>query len=183
MAIAPARSPILTIEAVLLILLGIAALVLPLFTGLLIGTVIGVVLLISGVIGLASAFRGGSHVHQGWSVLSAVVALLFGLLILFNPLAGVVGLTLLLAIYLVVDGVALIGLALDQRKRGSSRWALLLTSGIVDLVLAIFIFTLSGLGSAVAVGIIVGVDLIFAGAALLMTHRTPLVGGLATPAV
>ena len=182
MAVAPARSPFLTLEAVLLIVLGAAALILPLFAGLFIGTIIGVVLLISGGLGLLSAFSGGVHVHRGWSILSAVIALLFGFLILFDPIAGAVGLTLLIGAYLLLDGVSLIGLALDQRKRGSSRWALLLGSGIVDLVLAVLIVLLSGVGSAVVVGVILGIDLIAAGIALLAVHRAPLVGGFATSA-
>ena len=182
MAIATARSPVLTIEAVLLIVLGAAALFLPLFAGLFVGTIIGVVLLISGLVGLVAAFSGGPHLHQGWSILSAVIALLVGLLILFNPLAGVVSLTLLLGAYLLLDGISLIGLALHQRKGGSPRWGLLLLSGIVDLVLAALIVTLSGIGSAVVIGIILGVDLIAAGIALLAVHRAPLVGGFATSA-
>ena len=135
------------------------------------------------IVGLVAAFTGGPHLHQGWSVLSAVVALLFGLLILFNPLAGVVGLTLLIGAYLLLDGVSLVGLSLDQRKRGSSRWGLLLASGIVDLILAALILFLSGIGSAVVIGVILGIDLIAAGIALLALHRTPLVGGFATPAL
>lgn len=182
MAVAPARSPILTIEAVLLIVLGAAALILPLFAGLFVGTIIGVVLLVSGIVGLVSAVSGGVHVHRGWSILSAVIALLVGLLILFNPLAGVVSLTLLIGAYLLLDGVSLIGLAFDQRRRGSSRWALLLASGVVDLILAVLIVMLSGIGSAVVVGVILGIDLIAAGIALLAVHRTPLVGGFATAA-
>jgi membrane protein HdeD len=183
MAIAPARSPILTLEAVLLIVLGIAALILPLLAGAIVGTVIGVVLLISGAVGLASAFSGGPHVHQGWSIASAVIALLAGLLILVNPIAGAAGLVLLFGIYLVLDGVALIGLGLDQRKRGSTRWGLLLASGVVDILLAVLLLGLGAVGATAVVGFVLGVDLVFAGAALLMVHRTPLVGGAATPAI
>ena len=178
MATAPARSPLLTIEAVLLILLGVAALVLPLFAGVLVATVIGVVLVISGAIGLVSGVSGGPHVHRGWSLLSAVIALLIGLLILFNPLAGTISLTLLLGAYLLLDGISLIGLSMDQRKRGAARWGWVLASGVVDLLLAVLIVTLGTVGSAVVVGFIVGVDLIAAGGALLLLHRAPLIGGL-----
>ena len=183
MAVATARSPLLMLEAVLLILLGIAAVALPLFAGLLVGTFIGVLLLISGVVGLVSAFSGGAHVHRGWSIASAAIALLVGLLILFYPLAGTSLLTFFLGLYLILDGVALIGLALDQRKRGSSRWGLLLASGVVDIILAVVLFALGGLGSAVVVGIVVGIDLIFAGVALLLLHRSPIGAGLAAPAL
>ena len=173
------RSPILVIEAVLLVLLGIAAIVLPLAAGLAVSLVVGLVLLVSGAVGLFSAFSGGAHVHRGWSVISAVIALAVGLLILVNPLVGAATLTLLLGVYLLFDGISLIGLAMDQRKRGAARWALLLASGVIDLGLAALIVFLGAVGSAVVIGLIVGIDLIAAGAALLMVHRAPLVGGLA----
>lgn len=176
------RSPVLTIEAVLLILLGIAAVVLPLAAGIAVSVVVGVVLLVSGAVGLFSALSGHAHVHRGWSLLSAVIALVVGLLILFNPLVGAATLTFLLGVYLLLDGISLIGLSMDQRKRGSSRWGLLLASGIFDLILAALLVFAGALGSAIIVGFIVGIDLIAAGAALLMVHRAPLVGGFATPA-
>jgi uncharacterized membrane protein HdeD (DUF308 family) len=183
MALAPARSPILTAEAVLLIVLGAAALLLPLLAGLFVGTIIGVVLLITGIVGLLSAFSGGAHLHRGWSTASAVIALVFGFLILFNPLVGVLSLTLLLGAYLLLDGISLIGLGLDQRRRGSARWPLLLLSGVVDLILAALIVLLSGIGSAVVVGVVLGVDLIAAGIALLALHRAPVVGDFASPTI
>ena len=139
MAPATPRSPVLIAEAVLLILLGIGAIVLPLAAGLAISLVVGIVLLISGAIGLFSAFSGGAHVHRGWSVLSALIALVVGLLILFNPLVGAAALTLLIGVYLLLDGISLIGLAVDQRKRGVKRWGLLVVSGLIDLVLAVAI--------------------------------------------
>ncbi len=176
----PARSPVLTLEAVLLILLGIAAVVLPLAAGLAVSVVVGVVLLVSGAVGLFAAFTGHAHVHRGWSVLSAVIALVVGVLILVNPLVGAATLTLLLGLYLLLDGVSLIGLSMDQRKRGSSRWGLLLASGLFDLLLAALIVFTGAVGSAIIVGLIVGIDLIAAGVALLMVHWTPLAGGLAT---
>jgi uncharacterized membrane protein HdeD (DUF308 family) len=174
MPIAPARSPLLTVEAILLIVLGIIALVLPLFAGLFAATAVGVLLILSGGVGLASALRGGKHWHRGWSIASAVIALIVGLLIVFNPLVGAISLTLLLGAYLLLDGVSLIGLALDQRKRGTARWGLLALSGGLDLVLALLALMLGAVGSAVVVGIIVGIDLIAAGAALLLIHRSPL---------
>jgi uncharacterized membrane protein HdeD (DUF308 family) len=170
----PARSPLLTVEAVALIVLGIIALVLPLFAGLFVSTAVGVLLILSGGIGLVSAFRGGPHWHRGWSITSAVIALVVGLLIVLNPLVGAISLTLLLGAYLLFDGVSLIGLAIDQKKRGTARWGMLALAGVVDIVLALLVLLLGAVGSAVVVGVIVGIDLIAAGGALLLIHRSPL---------
>ena len=182
MPIVPARSPLLTIEAVALIVLGIVALVLPLFAGLFVSTAVGVLLILVGGIGLASALGGGPHWHRGWSIASAVIALVVGLLIVFDPVIGAISLTLLLAAYLLLDGVSLIGLSIDQRRRGASRWGLLAVAGVVDVILAGLVLMLGAVGSAVAIGIIVGIDLIVAGGALLMIHRSPLGGPVTTPA-
>jgi uncharacterized membrane protein HdeD (DUF308 family) len=165
------RSPWLTIEGGVLIILGIAALLLPVAAGITLSLVIGLILIASGLVGAIAASTGHAHAHRGLGLASAIVALAVGFLLIFFPLAGPVGLTILLGAYLFVDGVLLIGMAMDHRKRGSARWGWLLASGIVDLVLAAILLLLSGAGSAALIGIVVGVDLILAGIALLLVHR------------
>ena len=165
------RSPILTAEAVLLIVLGIAALLLPLAAGVAASLVFGIILLLSGVLGLAASFASGGRHPRGWSLLSAVIALVVGVVLLINPLAGALGLTLLLSVYLLVDGLALIGMALSHRRRVTGRWSWLLGSGLLDLVLAVILISLNAIGSAVVIGFIVGIDLIVAGIALFLFQR------------
>ncbi len=167
------RSPSswLTIEAVGLIVLGVLAIAFPLFTGVAVAIFFGWLLMIVGLLGLVSAFAGRDHAHLGWSVASAVIAMLAGLLLLLHPLFAVVALTLLLAAYLLFDGVALIGLGLDQRRRGARSWRWPVGSGAVDILLAILIVSLSGAASAVLIGVIIGIDLIVAGVGLFVVHR------------
>lgn len=171
MAAAPGKSPWLTIEGVLLILLGIAALVMPLMAGLAATLVFAWILILTGMIGLISAFAGRAHAHLGWSLASAIIALLIGIILLVYPLVGAVALTAVIGAYLLLDGIALIGLALDHRKRGIGPWAWLLASGLIDVLLAALIFFMSAIGSAVLIGFIVGLSLIFAGVALLLIER------------
>ena len=171
MAVSERRSTWLTIEGVLLIVLGVFALMAPLFAGIALALTLGVLLVVAGAVGLISAIAAKDHSHQGWSLLSAVIALIAGLLLLASPLTGTVAITLLIGAYLLLDGISLIGLALDHRRRGDRAWAWLLAAGVVDIVLAAFIIFLSAAGSAVLIGFIVGLDLIVAGVALLMLHR------------
>jgi uncharacterized membrane protein HdeD (DUF308 family) len=182
-AIVAAKSPWLTIEGVALVVLGVLALILPLAAGVAAGVVIGWILIVSGIIGLVSAFSGRLHSHREWGIVSAAVALIVGLLILINPVVAAVGVTILLGAYLFVDGVALLGLAFDQRRRTSSRWVWLAASGVLDLVLAVIILTLNPTGAAFLIGLIVGVDLIAAGAALLLIHRAAIAAPRAEAAV
>lgn len=175
------RSPMLTAEAVLLIVLGIAALLLPLAAGVAASLVFGIILLLSGVLGLAASFASGGRHPRGWSLLSAIIALVVGLVVLINPFAGAVGLALLLSIYLLADGLALIGMALSHRRRVTGRWSWLLGSGVLDLVLALILISLNAFGSAVLVGFIVGIDLIVAGIALFIFQRAvPIVTSTST---
>jgi uncharacterized membrane protein HdeD (DUF308 family) len=164
------KSSWLTIEAVVLILLGVAALILPLFAGVALTLTLGVILILVGAVGLVSAFAGRDHAHLGWSVFSGALALIAGLVMLFTPLAGAVILSVLFAIYLLLDGVSLIGIALDHRKHQTRAWGWLLAAGIADILIALFIVSLTAFGSAVFLGVILGIDLILAGAALLLVH-------------
>jgi uncharacterized membrane protein HdeD (DUF308 family) len=175
------RSPWLTIEGGVLVILGVAALFLPFAAGVAVSLVLAAVLIASGVVGLVSAFAGRAHAHRGLGVASAILALAIGALLLVFPLAGSVGVTLLLAAYLLVDGVILIGMAADHRKRAPSGWGWLLVSGVVDLMLAAVLLFLSAAGSAILIGVIVGVDLIVAGVALLLVHRGAGIGEVGAP--
>jgi len=172
MTATPAKSSWLTIEAIALIVLGALAMIFPFFIGVAIGVFIGWLLIIVGLLGLVSAFAGRDHAHLGWSAASAAIAILAGLLLAFHPLVAAVAVTVLVAAYLVLDGISLIGLSLDQRKRGARRWPWLAASGVIDILLAVLILALSGAGSAVLIGFILGIDLIAAGVGLLMVYRS-----------
>jgi uncharacterized membrane protein HdeD (DUF308 family) len=167
------RSPWLTAEGILLVLLGIAAVVMPLMAGLAATLVFAWILILTGAIGLISAFAGRAHAHLGWSLASAVLALVVGAVLFLYPLAGAVALTIVIAAYLFLDGIALVGLGLDHRRRAMPNWMWLLGSGAIDIVLALVIMFMSAIGSAVFLGVVVGLSLVSAGVALLMLHRLP----------
>ena len=102
-----------------------------------------------------------------WSLLSAVVAIAAGVLLLVWPLSGVLTLTLLLIVFFTIEGVLTIMYALEHKKELSGRWGWMLASGIVDLVLAAII--LAGLpGTAAwAIGLLVGINLLFGGVSMI----------------
>ncbi|MBV9511363.1 MAG: DUF308 domain-containing protein [Caulobacteraceae bacterium] len=165
------RSPWLVVEGAVLVVLGILALLAPLAAGLAVSLILGVILVLSGVFGLISAMAGAAHQHRVLSLASSVLALAVGMALLFYPLAGPLALALLLAAYLLVDGVILIGLAMDHRRRATARWGWLIASGVIDLILAAALVMLSAVGSTILLGAFVGIDLIVAGAALVFVHR------------
>ncbi len=155
------------IEGIILLLLGVAAIVVPPLAGIGITIILGWLFLIGGVAGLVATYGARHAPGFWWSLLSAVVALLAGASLVSNPLAGLVTLTYVLIAYFVFDGVLSIVHAIEHRREQSGRWEWMLLSGVIDLVLAAVI--LSGLPGAFAwaLGLLVGIDLIFAGSSLI----------------
>ncbi len=166
------KSPWLMIEGTLLILLGLAAVVMPLMAGLAAILVFAWILVLSGMIGLISAFAGRAHAHLGWSLASALIALVIGAFLLVDPPAAAVAFTVVVGAYLLLDGVALVGLGLSHRRRGDPAWRWQVGSGVVDLILGGVMLFMSAIGSTVLIGVVVGLSLMVAGVALLVVHRS-----------
>jgi uncharacterized membrane protein HdeD (DUF308 family) len=154
------------IEGIVLVILGMIAICVPPLATVTVELLIGWLILLSGVLGLVMTFQTRGSPGFGWSLLSAVVGILVGIVLLIWPLSGVLSLTLMLTVFLVLEGIASIMYALAHRREKSSRWQMMLLSGIVDLILAGLI--LAGLpGTAAwAIGLIVGINLLFGGVAL-----------------
>ncbi len=160
-------APWFIVEGVLLIVLGGLAAALPALAGVAGALVFGWVLVLAGVFGLGSVLGARRHAHLALGIVSALIALAVGLLIVWRPLIGAVTLAIFIGAYLLLDGVALIGLAWDQRKRAARGWGWLMASGVVDVLLAILVLALGPISSAVLLGFIIAIDLAIAGIALV----------------
>ena len=77
-------------EGIVLILLGLAAIIFPFIAGIVATVFLGWLLFIAGIVGLVSTFRGRQAPGFGWSLLSALVALMAGTVLLWNPLQSLV---------------------------------------------------------------------------------------------
>jgi uncharacterized membrane protein HdeD (DUF308 family) len=160
------------IEGIVLFILGLLAIVIPNVATLAVEVFIGWVLLLSGVVGLISTYRMRSAPGFGWSLLSAVIAIAAGVILLAWPLSGVFSLTVILTAFLTIEGIASIMMSLTHRHGFSARWALLLVSGVIDLILAALIFTGLPGTAAWAIGLLVGINLVFGGSALISMALT-----------
>ena len=148
----------------------------PVIAGLAAAVILGWVFLIAGAVGLVATLRARQAPGFVWALLSALVAILAGGILLWNPLQGLATLTVVLIAYFIVDGLFIIGLAIAHRRELSGRWEWMMVNGIVDLVLASIV--ISGLPGTLfwALGLLVGIDLIFGGASLIgmaLEARTP----------
>ena len=155
------------IEGIVLLILGLFAFVIPPLATLGVTIVIGWLFLISGIMGLITSFGARKAPGFWWSLISAVLGIGAGLILLVMPLSGAISLTLVLIVFFLIEGIASIMYSLEHRQLFLGRWGWMFISGIVDLILAGLIFT--GLpGSAVfAPGLLVGVNMIFGGSALV----------------
>jgi uncharacterized membrane protein HdeD (DUF308 family) len=154
-------------EGILLVVLGLAAMILPPLASLAVTIFLGWMFLISGVAGLALTFWARQMPGFWWSLISAALAVLAGLVLLAKPVQGVLTLTIVISTYFLAEGVTTIMYALEHRRELSERWSWLLFAGIVDILIAAMI--ISGLpGSAEwAIGVLVGINLLFGGASLI----------------
>jgi uncharacterized membrane protein HdeD (DUF308 family) len=154
-------------EGIVLIILGTLALLVPAVASVAATIVFGWILLLSGIVGLIATFRAQGSPGFTWSLISALLGIAAGVILLTMPVQGALTLTAVLIAFLLVEGVATVLFALEHRKGSSGRWSWVLASGVVDLVLGIIL--LAGLpGTAVwALGLLIGINMIFGGWSLV----------------
>jgi len=157
---------IFLIEGIVLIVLGITAIALPILATLAVAILIGWLLLVSGVLGLVSSIWMRRAPGFLWSLLSALLGIAAGVVLLWWPLSGALSLTVILTVFLTVEGIISIMYALEHKRDLSGRWGMMLLSGIVDLILAAMIFLGLPATAAWAIGLLVGINLVFGGSAL-----------------
>jgi uncharacterized membrane protein HdeD (DUF308 family) len=154
-------------EGIVLVALGLAAIIIPPIAGLATTIIIGWLFLIGGAVGLVATFGAHQAPGFGWSLFSAIAALLAGIVLLWNPWQGLATLTYVLIAFFLIDGILIIVLALQHRRELSGRWEWMMIGGVMDLVLALII--ISGLPGTLAwaLGLLVGIDLVWGGVSLI----------------
>lgn len=154
-------------EGVLLLVLGFIAIAIPPLATLAVTILFGWLFLISGVMGLITTFWMRQAPGFWWSLVSALLGIAVGVSLLAMPASGALSLTLVLVAFFAVEGVVSIMYALDHKRELSGSWGWMLMSGIIDLALSAMI--VAGLPStaAWAIGLLVGINMMFGGWALI----------------
>ena len=150
-----------------LLILGLIAVAVPPLTTLAETILFGWLFMVSGVIGLFTTFWMRGVPGFRWSLASAVLAILAAIWLLAQPIAGPLTLTAVLILFFLIEGISSIMFAIDHRRELSGQWEFMLLSGLVDLVLCVMIAT--GLPSTAvwALGLLVGINMVFGGVALI----------------
>ena len=154
-------------EGLLLVILGIAAMIVPPLASLAVTIFLGWMFLITGIAGLFVTYWARQMPGFWWSLFSAALAVLAGGILLAKPEQGILTLTIVVGAYFLAEGVATVLYALEHRRELSERWSWLVIAGAMDIIIAGLI--IAGLpGSAEwAIGLLAGLNLLFGGATLI----------------
>lgn len=156
---------LLVFLGIVLIIAGCAAIAMPLFASLAVELLIGWVLIISGLMQIIYSFSSQKWGRVFLRILAGLLYLIVGLMLVVHPLRGTLTLTLLLGILFILEGVCKIVASIGNREM--PRWGALFFSGLLALLIGIIIWRQWPSSAAWAIGLLVGVNILFRGWALI----------------
>jgi uncharacterized membrane protein HdeD (DUF308 family) len=151
-----------------MMVLGLLAVAVPNLATLAVEFFVGWLFLVGGIFRALSVWHSRQAPGFAWSMLTAVLAVVLGLILILRPLAGVLTLTMVLVTFFIIEGIASILAAIEHRQHLRS-WGWVVFSGIVDLLLAYLIWQGWPSSADWAIGLLVGVNMLFLGLSLVMT--------------
>jgi uncharacterized membrane protein HdeD (DUF308 family) len=148
----------------LMIVAGVLALVYPVVSSVAAIIFLGWLLIIAGIL-QAISLIGARHVPHFWlQLVSVVLFLIVGSLSLRNPGESLLTLTLLLIVFFMVEGISKVIFALTIRPLAN--WGWVLASGVIGILLALYLWASIPVTAAWLLGVLLGIELIAEGAAL-----------------
>jgi uncharacterized membrane protein HdeD (DUF308 family) len=159
-------------QGVITVILGAVAFAAPTLATIAIDIFVGWLFLISGVVGLAALLSVRGVPALIWTLISAVLSVVVGVLLIWKPVQGAFSLTLVLTTFFIVEGIFHIVASLTYRNVMPGSWGWMFASGVADLALAAIIMAGWPLSAGLVMGLLVGVNLITSGLALVMAAIT-----------
>ena len=160
------RSDYFLALGIVMLVLGLIAIVVPQLISLATTLFIGAVLLIRGLAQVVHAFWLSEWGGFFLDLLAGFFSLVVGGLLLVYPIEGVLALTLLLGTFFLVYGTFEIAMAFALGSLSS--WVWMLISGIVSIIVALFILANYPSTAVWAIGLLVGIELFATGASLVV---------------
>ncbi len=146
------------------LLLGLLGIILPSVLSLVASAFLGWMLLTGGFLSLYFAFL--AKWRSAWAWVKAILLTFTGSLILFNPVAGILAVALLITLYLLMDAVG--NFTLAQALYPHKGWGWMAANGVLSLGLALIMVFALPVATVVLVGLYLGISLLFDGIALIM---------------
>ena len=155
---------------IVLIALGVAAVLTPAVAGSAVVMVIGFILLLAGIVPIIRGLKAEASMEKAMGIILGIITALAGIAVIGHPLFGLAFLTLLLVGYFVAEGVWKI--VVSFRYKPATGWKWLLVSGVLSLILGLLIWSQWPVSGMWAVGVLVGVNLLGTGLALVTLAST-----------
>jgi uncharacterized membrane protein HdeD (DUF308 family) len=149
-----------------MIVAGILAIASPLAAGIAVNIVVAWLLVFSGCVHLVFSWNSRSGGGFLWELLVGILYIFIGVYLLMHPVAGLVSLTIALAIYLFLEAILEFVLGFTLRPLPGTGW--LIFDGIVTLILAIMIWRTWPTSAPWIIGTLVGISMLFSGISRLM---------------
>jgi uncharacterized membrane protein HdeD (DUF308 family) len=156
-------------QGIVMLILGCLAVAEPVIASVAVDIYIGWLFMFSGVLGLVAMFSARDASAFFWTLLTSALSLAVGIMLIWKPAEGTVSLTLVLTAFFIAEGAFQIAASLSYRDIVPESWGWLLASGISDLVLAGLIIFYWPASASWTLGLIVGINLITTGLAIVMT--------------
>ena len=160
------NSGFLIFLGVLTVIFGLVAIGSPLITGVAVAVFVGFLLLASGVARIVHALKSKQWGTGFWGTVIGLLGVAAGLLMIFRPLVGLVTMTMLLAIYFLVDGISEIIAAV--RIKPDQGWGWVLFNGVIAVLLGFMIWRQWPVSGAWAIGLLVGIHILMTGWSMII---------------
>ena len=152
------------------IILGVLAVLTPFVAGETMLVIIGLFITAAGVLRVVWTFAAPTPGKGFAKVLLGVLTVIAGLAIMADPMLASGALSILLAAYLLMDGIVEVIVAMTLEDAPGRGW--LLTGGLVSACLGCLMFFQYPLSGVYAIGLLLGAKLIMVGSAALALGTT-----------
>jgi uncharacterized membrane protein HdeD (DUF308 family) len=156
------------IQGVIMIILGVLAVGEPMVATIAVTLFAGWLFLFSGIVGLAGIFTARHVPGFWWALITAILAILVGIYLIWRPLAGTLSLTLAVGAFFGAQGIVQIITAIGHHQVLRS-WVWMLITGIANVILALIIWGCFPGTAEWVLGLLFGINLLLWGFSLVMT--------------
>jgi len=161
---------LLLIIGIVTLIGGVLAIAMPLLASVTAALVAGWVLIASGAVGMIAAIRRRHGWHMVAAFLSAALSVVIGLMILAQPMIGLITITALIIAFFAASGVLRLYYGVRMLRQGDGGgW--LVAGGALALVLAVMLISDLPFSAAWVPGVLLGIDLIIWGVILIAVGR------------
>jgi len=160
------NSGLLIFLGIMTVIFGVVAIGSPLITGVAVVVFVGFLLLASGVARIVHALKSKQWGTGFWGTVIGVLGVAAGLLMIFRPLVGLVTMTVLIAIYFLVDGISEIIAAFKIKP--DQGWGWVLFNGIIAVALGLMIWRQWPVSGRWAIGLLVGIHILITGWSMII---------------